>query len=117
MRNKSKALLRKVSGLLKINNIFHSKNWPVHVLDTLEAKYRLLPEDMLRLWYIRRRVLNGKYPVDSLFIYDWARACEKNISVRDRKDLYRNSDLLLYKGNIFGNGSIYVERVRNLKNN
>ena len=113
MRNKSKTLLDKVSGVLRINNLFRNRHWPTRVLDTLEAKYHLCPEDMLRLWYIRRRVSNGKYHGDSLFIYDRLRAREKKISVRSSRDLYNNSDLLLFKGNIFGDGSIYVERVNN----
>jgi len=111
--NKSKVLLSKVSGLLKTNNLFHSRHWPAHVLDTLEANYHLSPKDMLQLWYIRCRVSNGKNPIDLLLIYDWARACEKRISVRSSEDLYSNSDLLLFKGKIFGDGSIHLERLKN----
>lgn len=113
MRNKSKILLRKVSSLLRINNIFEDGHWPAYVLNILETKYHLTPKEMLRLWYIRRRISNGKHPVDSLFIYDWVKASEKRISVRSRTDLYDNSDLLLFKGNIFGDGSVHLERVRN----
>jgi hypothetical protein len=68
---------------------------------------------MLRLWYIRRRISNGKHPVDSLLIYDRVKASEKRIPVRSSRDLYSNSDLLLFKGNIFGDGSIRLERVNN----
>ena len=113
MRNKTKILFRKVSGLLKINNMFNDYHWPAYVLSTLEEKYHLTPKEMLRLYYIRRRISSGKYPVDSLFIYDWVRASEKKIAVRSIGDLYSNSDLLLFKGNIFGDGSVRLERVRN----
>jgi len=113
MRNKTKILFRKVSGLLKINNLFNDWHWPAYVLSTLEEKYHLTPKEMLRLYYIRRRISSGKYPVDSLFIYDWVRASEKKIAVRSIGDLYSNSDLLLFKGNIFGDGSVHLERVRN----
>ena len=113
MRNKTKILVRKVSSLFKINHLFSNRHWPAYVLTTLETKYKLLPKEMLRLWYIRRRISTGKHPVDSLLIYDWARANEKRISVRSSRDLYNNSDLLLFKGNIFGDGSIRLERVNN----
>lgn len=113
MRNKTKILLRKVSGLLKINNLFNDQHWPASVLSTLEEKYHLTPKEMLRLYYIRRRVSSGKYPVDSLFIYDWVRASERKIAVRNVGDLYSNSDLLIFKGKIFGDGSVRLEKVRN----
>jgi|GEM_PF-3412480 len=113
MRAKSKILLRKFSGLLKINNLFDDRHWPAYVLTTLETKYQLSPREMLRLWYIRRRISNGKNPVDSLLIYDKVRASEKKISVRSSGDLYGNADLLLFKGRIFGDGSVQLEKVNN----
>jgi len=113
MGAKSKILLRKFSSLLRINNLFDDRHWPAYVLTALETKYQLSPKEMLRLWYIRRRISNGKHPVDSLFIYDRVKASEKRILVRSYTDLYSNSDLLLFKGNIFGDGSVHLERVNN----
>lgn len=113
MRNKSKILLRKVSSLLKINNLSGNRHWPALVLATLETKYHLSPKEMLRLWYVRRRISNGKYPVDSLLIYDGVRASEKRVSVKSSRDLYSNADLLLFKGNIYRDGSVHLERVNN----
>ncbi len=117
MWNKTKLMLSKVSGLLKTNNLLNNKRWPAYVLSTLEEKYHLTPKEMLRIWYIRRRISNGKYPIDSLFIYDWVKAREKKISVISIGDLYNNSDLLLFKGKIFGDGSIHLERIRDCENN
>ncbi len=113
MQNKSKIMLRKLSNLLKIHDSFNDRHWPANVLDTLETKYQLSPQEMLRLWYMRCRISNGKHPVDSLLIYDRVGASEKRISVRNSWDLHINSDLLRFKGNIFGNGSIQVERLNN----
>jgi hypothetical protein len=110
MWNKSKTMLRKVSNLLKTNNSFDGQ-WPANVLDTLETKYRLSPEEMLRLWYIRRRISRGKYPVDSIFIYDWIKASEKKISVRSDRDLYSNLDIFLFKGKTYGDSSVRLEQV------
>ena len=45
-------------------------HWPSNVLDALETKYHLLPEEMLRLWYVRERFADGKYGKESLLIYD-----------------------------------------------
>ena len=111
MWNKSRTLLRKVSNLLEINSSFDNRQWPANVLTTLETKYRLSPKEMLQLWYIRCRISKGKYPVDSLLVYDWVKASEKRISVRSNKDLNDNSDLFLLKGQILGDGSVYLERV------
>jgi len=85
--------------------------WPAYVLSTLEEKYHLTPKEMLRLRYIRQRISNGKYPIDSLFIYDWISASEKNISVRSSEDIYGNLDLLLFKGNILWDGSVNLKRM------
>ena len=113
MNNKSETMLKKVASLLKMSRAVGSRRWPAYVLSTLESKYQLSPKEMLRLWYIRQRVSNGKHPVDSLLIYDWAKANEKRIPVKSVRDLYNNSELLLFKGNIFGDGSIRLERVNN----
>lgn len=109
--NKSRILIRKASNLLKTNSLFDDRHWPASVLNTLETKYSLSPKEMLRLWYVRRRISNGKHPVDSLLIYDRVRASEKSISVRNNGDLYSNSDLLLFKGNILEDGSVHLARV------
>ncbi len=113
MKNKSKVMLSKVASLLKRNDMFGNKHWPAYVLSTLEKKYQLSPKEMLRLWYIRRKISNGKHPVDSLLIYDWAQANARRIRVRSSRDLDNNSDLLLFKGNIFGDGSVRIERTNN----
>jgi len=59
----------------------------------------------------------GKHPVYSLLIYDRVKASEKKISVRSSEDLYNNSDLLLFQGNILGNGFINLEKVKNQEKN
>jgi len=117
MRNKSAILLRKVSSLFKKNNKFINRHWPVYVLSELEEKYHLTPKEMWRLWYIRCKISSGKHSVESLLIYDWIRASEKNISVRSSSDLNDNSDLLLFKGTIFRDGSVYLRRVSDYSNN
>jgi len=118
MWNKSKILLRQVSSLLEnMNDSFGDRHWPAYVLSALEEQYHLTPKEMWRLWYIRRRMSKGKHAVDSLLIYDWVRASEKRISVRSSRDLYNNSDLLLFKGNMFGGRSVYLRRVSDCDNN
>ena len=85
--------------------------WPSRVLDALETRYHLRPDEMLRLWYIRERVAGGKYGKESLLIYDRAQADEKKVSIRNSSDLYTNSDLLLFTGNLFWDGSVILEKV------
>ena len=109
MREKSMILLRKVSSLFKVDN----GQWPSHVLDILETKYQLSPNEMLKLGCIRRRILKGKHPVDSLLIYDRVKADEKNISLKNDEDPYSNLDSFIFKGKIFEDGSVHLKKVKN----
>ena len=87
------------------------KHWPVKVLDALETKYHLLPKDLLQLWYIQRRISAGKLNMDCIYIYDRARSQEQNIPISNYHDLSKNYELILFKGNIFQDGSVYLEKV------
>ncbi len=113
MVNKFKTELTKISAQL---NRFLArtgdKQWPANVLNILETKYHLLPKDLLRLWYVRRRLISKKSKTDSIFIYDQARASNQHLSIREYNDLYKYPDLLLYKGYIFNSGEVSIEEIR-----
>jgi hypothetical protein len=113
MVNKFKAGLSKVSRLSRIIIKNGNHRWPANVLETLETKYHLLPRDLLRLWYVRRKILSDKVGTDSIFIYDWAKACDSNISVKRYNDLNKHPDLLRYRGRIFNDGKVRIEEIRN----
>jgi len=105
--------LTKVSAqLYRLVGRRDDKQWPVNVLDILERKYHLLPGDLLRLWYIRRKIISKKVNTYSIFIYDWKKAYDLNLSIKKYNDLYKHPDLLLYKGYIFGNGEVNIEPIR-----
>lgn len=113
MVSKIKKELNRVSVRLSrflIRNGDH--HWPAKVLDILETKYNLLPKDLLRLWFIRRREFSGKSPIDAIFIYDWAKAYDQNVSIRRFNDLYQYPELLRYKGRIARNGDVKIEEIR-----
>ena len=113
MVNKIKKELTRVSTRLSrllIRNGGH--HWPANVLETLERKYNLLPRDLLSLWYIRRKMLSSKARTDSIFIYDWAKAYDQNISIRRFKDINKYPELLRYKGFIASNGDVKIEEIR-----
>ena len=80
------------------------------VLNQLEVKYHLRPEDMLRLGYLRRRMgkRNRNY---SLYIYDKLAASDRRLSVREIEDIYHSPDLLLYRGSITVDGAVHLGRV------
>jgi hypothetical protein len=88
------------------------KHWPTRVLDILETKYHLLPKDLLRLGYIRRRLSAGKFSMDYIYIYDRTTSWEKNLSISSYQDISKNNRLLLFKGNIYPDGSVRLEKVR-----
>jgi len=88
------------------------KHWPAKVLDILETKYHLLPKDLLRMWYVKRRIPAGKLNMDYIYIYDWVTSQEQDIPISNYHDLSKNDKLILFKGNIFQDGSVYLEKVR-----
>jgi len=88
------------------------KHWPAKVLDILETKYHLLPKDLLHLWYVQRRISADKFNLDYIYIYDWVRSQEQNIPISNYHDLSKNYELILFKGSIFPDGSVYLEKVR-----
>ena len=88
-------------------------HWPANVLEALETKYQLLPKDLLRLWYIRCKMLSNKVKTDSIFIYDWIKAYDANISIKRYDDLNKHPDLLRYKGRILHDGKVRIEEIRN----
>lgn len=85
-------------------------HWPARVLDTLETKYRLLPKDMLRLGYLQRNISAGNLNTDYIYIYDRMRSQEQNTPISAYRDLSQNYRLLLFKGNVFPDGSVHLER-------
>ena len=113
MVNKLKTGLTKVSTKLSRMLINGDPHWPANVLETLETKYHLLPWDLARLWYIRRKMLSNKVKTDSIFIYDWAKAYDDNISIKRYNDLNKHPDLLRYKGRILHDGKVRIEEIRN----
>jgi len=88
------------------------KHWPAKVLDVLEMKYHLLPKDLVRMWYVQRRVPIGKSNMDHIYVYDWEKSQEQNISISNYHDLSKNYELILFKGNVFQDGAVYLEKVR-----
>jgi len=112
-----KTIFKRASGLLGMNGLFRSESWPAGVLEHLEVKYHLKPEDMLRLGYLRRKISENRHSFYSLFIYDRLAARDRKLLIRDVGDIYNTPELLLYKGNIFGDGSVHLSRVKRYENN
>jgi len=104
-------------GTLKRATFPRKNRWPSRVLETLESTYHLRPYEMLRLWFVEENLARGKYRNSSLLIYDREKAREKNIVVRDSSDLNANSDLLVFRGNRFGDGTVKLRKVNNIGNN
>jgi len=88
------------------------KHWPAKVLDILETKYHLLPKDLLRMWYVKCTIPAGKLNMDYIYIYDCVMSQGQNIPINNYHDLSKNYKLILFKGNIFLDGSVYLEKVR-----
>lgn len=112
MVNKFKTELTRVSAQLYSLVLRNGdRHWPANVLDILETKYHLRPKELLRLWYVRRRMLSNQVRQDSILIYDRAKAHDQKISIRRFGDLYKYPELLLYKGYIASNGEVKIEEI------
>lgn len=107
-------LLTKAAELGKSSIASNSHlQWPEKVLDYLERNFHLLPKDLAPLRYVRRRGSFGEFPTYYIRIYDWARAYEHGIVVNCYHDLDNYPELVLFKGNIFENGTVQLIRVHN----
>jgi len=112
MVNKLKTELNRVSAqLYRIVLRNGDRHWPANVFNILETKYHLRPKELLRLWYVRRRMLSKKMRQDSIFIYDRVKASDQKISIRRFSDLHKYPELLLYKGHITSNGDVKIEAI------
>ena len=112
MVNKLKTELNRVSAQLSRLVLRNGdKHWPANVLNILETKYHLRPKELVRLWYVRHRVLSNKRRQDSLLIYDRAKAHDQKISIRRASDFYKYPELLRYKGHIGSNGDVKIEEI------
>jgi len=104
-------LAHALSPLRRWRGTSEGKSWPARVLDILETRYHLLPRDLLRLGCIRRRLSAGKFAMEYIYIYDRTVSQERNVPIRGYQDLSRNDHLLLFKGNISPDGTVYLEKV------
>ena len=111
-----KDIVKRASRVFDLVNISGKQSWPTGVLNQLELKYHLKPEDMLRLGCLKRRMDGKKNRYYSLYIYDRLAAQDKRLSVRDVKDIYSSPDLLLYRGSMSGDGSVHIGRVNDTEN-
>ena len=111
-----KDIVKKAGGVFGRNEIRASRHWPAGVLNQLETRYHLKPEEMLRLGYLRSRMGKKNYNY-SLFIYDRLAAREKRMSVRNVNDIFKSSDLLRFRGSISGDGAVHVGKVNQFRNN
>jgi hypothetical protein len=77
------------------------------MLDYLERKYQLSPQDMLNLRAVYSESWLGNMPACFMRIYD-RRAL--NDCIKTYSDLENYPDLILYNGHILGNGFVYVTK-------
>ena len=112
-----KEMVRKATGLFSRARRLHSVYWPAGVLSVLEVKFQLKPEDMLRLGYLQRRISQNENTYYTVFIYDRLAAFERKIAVKSFRDIYDYPELLLYKGNMFRDGTVYLGKVKHYETN
>jgi hypothetical protein len=112
-----KDIVNKASGVFGRNNGPGKRYWPAGVLNQLETRYHLRPEEMLQLGYLRHRMTGKNKGLYSLYIYDRLAARERHMPVRNVKDIYKSVDLLRFRGSMTGDGSVHVGRVDRFTNN
>jgi len=109
---KSKSLLSKVAALGKrsVGGNGHGR-LPGNVLAYLEREFHLLPKDMLTLRCIGRRGSIAGSPTMFIRIFDYT-ASERDIAVKDYRDLDKHPKLVLFEGHVFGGGVVYLKKNR-----
>lgn len=113
MVERIKNIIKKASSISKTPLRHRERIWPSGVLNYLEVNYNMRPQDLRRLWYLRRTVRDRQNKSEFLFIYDWVAAREQQIPVKDIRDLRSHNNLLRFNGHILRNGTMYIEKVGN----
>jgi hypothetical protein len=103
-----KALLNRTTTSVKGMN--GHRRLPGRVLDYLERKFQLHPQDMLTLRAVKRRGLLGNLPATFIRIYDQALLERNGISIKSFRDLDRHAAVLLYHGYILDNNMVHLTR-------
>ena len=112
-----KTIVNKASGMFGRNSGPGKRYWPAGVLNQLETRYHLKPEEMLRLGYLRHRMEGKDKNLYSLYIYDRLAARERHMPVRNVNDIYKSADLLRFKGSMSRDGAVNVGKVDQFTNN
>lgn len=103
-----KALLNRTTASVKGMN--GHRRLPGRVLDYLERKFRLHPQDMVTLRAVKRRGFLGALPATFIRIYDQALSERKGINIKSFGDLDRHMAVLLYHGYILDNDMVHLTR-------
>ena len=106
-----KVLLHKntspISGKKEKNN---SGRLPVKLLEHLESKYLLCPQEMLRLRVVRRKGLLGNRAAWFIRIYDHETSVRNGVFIRTYQDLDKQPDIIQFEGYILENNFVYITK-------
>ena len=98
-----KSLLRSLAGWGKR---LARRNEPGQLSDDMQAylakQFKLLPEEMADLRYVRRR--------DFVRIFDTAKAREQGVVVKKSSDLDNHSEFVLFHGRLRNRGVAYLKK-------
>ena len=80
------------------------------LLDYLESKYQLLPQDMLSLRTVNSKGSLGNLTAYFIRVYDQETASRNGIYIKTYYDLDKRPNLILYKGYILENDFVYITK-------
>ena len=83
---------------------------PVKLLEYLENKYLLCPQDMLRLRVVKSNGSLGSLAACFIRIYDQETAVRNGIYIRTYSDLDKRPNIILYNGYILEDNFVYITK-------
>ena len=107
----SKVSLRKnTRPVSRVNVKNGNRKLSAKLLDYLESKYQLLPEDMLSLRVVSSKGSLGNLPACFIRVYDQAMSASNGIHIGTYNDLDQRPNLILYSGYILENDFVYITK-------
>jgi len=99
--------IRPISGKNKKNR---NGRLTAKLLEYLESKYLLCPQEMLRLRVVQSTGLLGNRAACFIRIYDQETSVRNGIFIRTYEDLDKRPDIILYNGYILENNFVYITK-------
>ncbi|UCB43239.1 MAG: hypothetical protein JSV77_00915 [Dehalococcoidales bacterium] len=103
------SLLSKIAKWYRQSSLGKERQyWPGNVVEYLEDKLDVSPEDMVSLQCVTISGSFGGYNVSIIRIFDRIEAARRELTVRSYHDLDEYPELIVFEGYVFKNGPVHL---------